>query len=453
MSAVTPEIKISPSEKEDETKVPVVSIRLVPYNDPPSLQFEPIERNLVEGVVAKIGRQVNRPNSNAALASKESIWFQSKVVSRSHAEIWAKDCQVYLRDVGSSSGTFLNRLRLSPSNKESRPYPLKDGDIIQLGIDYQGKKEDIFKCVIIKIQITNRTYIQQQKRKANPARFMSALKALLSATNPYSTSFPGANEPPNNNSVDCCICLCHIGPFQALFIAPCSHCFHYKCIYPILLSGDMFLCPVCRQVANLKASVSSDSLFGDDGDELLEDDKLHPLDSPSMFSSTPVNTISKIGPSNNHSNLIPTNPLPSHLVHSRLNNMAANNGAVSSPPPPLSSPATSDMNNMNQFAPMYNSSNTNNNNNNNNNNNASTPIYELQHMNISEATSNSSSNENITENQQHHITENMNVMTIENNNEPANESGHYSPMPTENMAIDASSNNVENPVSANTTHS
>jgi len=450
--AVKPEIKISPSEKEYETKVPVVSIRLVSYSDPSgnstSLPFEPIERNLVEGVVAKIGRQVNRPNNNAAQASKESIWFQSKVVSRSHAEIWAKDCQVYLRDVGSSSGTFLNRLRLSPSNKESRPYPLKDGDIIQLGIDYQGKTQDIFKCVIIKIQITNRTYIQQQKRKANPARFMSALKALLSATNPYSTSFPGINEPVNNNSIDCCICLCHIGPFQALFIAPCSHCFHYKCIGPILSSGDMFLCPVCRQVANLKASVSSDSLFGDDDDELLEDDKLHPLDSPSMFSSTPVNTISKIGQGNshNHSNLIPTNPVSSHLVHSRLNNMATNNGSVSSPPPPLSSPATNDMNNMSPFGNMHNSSNAN-----NNNNNVSTPIYELQHMNISEATSNSSSNENITENQQHHITENMNVTTVENNNEPANESGHYSPMPTENMAIDAPSNNVENPISANTT--
>ena len=213
----TSENKISVNEKEGETTVPVVSVRLVSYKDPArsttSLPFEPIERNLVEGVVAKIGRQVNRPNNNAAQASKESIWFQSKVVSRSHAEIWAKDCQVYLRDVGSSSGTFLNRMRLSPSNKESRPYPLKDGDIIQLGIDYQGKTQDVFKCVIIKIQITNRTTIQQQKRKANPARFMSALRALLSATNPYFTSYSGANEPVNNSSIDCCICLCHIGPF------------------------------------------------------------------------------------------------------------------------------------------------------------------------------------------------------------------------------------------------
>jgi len=93
------ENNLSTNAKESET-VPVVSVRLVSYNDPSrsttSLPFEPIERNLVEGVVAKIGRQVNRPTNNAAQASKESIWFQSKVVSRSHAEIWAKDCHVYI---------------------------------------------------------------------------------------------------------------------------------------------------------------------------------------------------------------------------------------------------------------------------------------------------------------------------------------------------------------------
>jgi len=420
--------KISTNDKECET-IPVVSVRLVSYNDPSrsttSLPFEPVERNLVEGVVAKIGRQVNRPTNNAAQASKESIWFQSKVVSRSHAEIWAKDCQVYLRDVGSSSGTFLNRMRLSPSNKESRPYPLKDGDIIQLGIDYQGKTQDIFKCVIIKIQITNRTYIQQQKRKANPARFMSALRALLSATNPYSTSFPGINEPINNNSIDCCICLCHIGPFQALFIAPCSHCFHYKCINPILSSGDMFLCPVCRQVANLKASVSSDSLFGDD-DELLEsEDNLHPVDSPSMLSSTPVNTISNITHPHTHSTLV-SNSLPSHHVNST--NITSD---VVSSPPDMSSPIN-ELSSVNQ--PMISLT---------NNHNASTPIAELQNMNINEGNTNSS-NENVTENQPFHATENMSVSNVENNNEPTNESSHYSPMPSENMVIDSNSNNADN---------
>jgi len=276
---------------EDNSNVPVVSIQFVSYPDtsrsPNPLTFDKIERDLIEGMVVKIGRQVNRPgNNNDNIANDNAIWFKSKVVSRSHAEIWAKDGQVYLKDTASSSGTFLNHMRLSPSGKESRPYPLKDNDIIQLGIDYQGKSEDIYKCVIIKIVIVNRKVIQQ-RRQANPTRFRAALKALLSATNPYS-SHTGDDEVNSKSSVDCCICLCGIGPFQALFVAPCSHCFHYKCVTPILSAGNMFQCPLCRQVANLVASVSMESFSGLDDD--IDTNGLS--SSPGILSSTPVTTVS-----------------------------------------------------------------------------------------------------------------------------------------------------------------
>jgi hypothetical protein len=276
---------------EDNSNVPVVSIQLVSYPDtsrsPNPLTFDKIERDLIEGMVVKIGRQVNRPgNNNDNIANDNAIWFKSKVVSRSHAEIWAKDGQVYLKDTASSSGTFLNHMRLSPSGKESRPYPLKDNDIIQLGIDYQGKSEDIYKCVIIKIVIVNRKVIQQ-RRQANPTRFRAALKALLSATNPYS-SHTADDDINSKGSVDCCICLCGIGPFQALFVAPCSHCFHYKCVTPILSTGNMFQCPLCRQVANLVASVSMESFSGLDDD--IDSNALS--SSPGILSSTPVTTLS-----------------------------------------------------------------------------------------------------------------------------------------------------------------
>jgi hypothetical protein len=276
---------------EDNSNVPVVSIQLVSFPDtsrsPNPLTFDKIERDLIEGMVVKIGRQVNRPgNNNDNIANDNAIWFKSKVVSRSHAEIWAKDGQVYLKDTASSSGTFLNHMRLSPSGKESRPYPLKDNDIIQLGIDYQGKSEDIYKCVIIKIVIVNRKVIQQ-RRQANPTRFRAALKALLSATNPYS-SHSADDDINSKSSVDCCICLCGIGPFQALFVAPCSHCFHYKCVTPILSTGNMFQCPLCRQVANLVASVSMESFSGLDDD--VDTNGLS--SSPGILSSTPITTVS-----------------------------------------------------------------------------------------------------------------------------------------------------------------
>ena len=50
---------------------------------------------------------------------------------------------MYLKDIGSSSGTFLNKMRLSPATKVSRPYPIREGDIIQLGVDYQGRTEGL----------------------------------------------------------------------------------------------------------------------------------------------------------------------------------------------------------------------------------------------------------------------------------------------------------------------
>ncbi|KAJ3035365.1 hypothetical protein HDV00_004045 [Rhizophlyctis rosea] len=76
-------------------------------------------------------------------------WFVSKVVSRVHAEVFVRGGSVYVRDSASSSGTFLNGMRLSPSvvddvggtGKESRPHSLKSGDRLQLGVDYQGKEE------------------------------------------------------------------------------------------------------------------------------------------------------------------------------------------------------------------------------------------------------------------------------------------------------------------------
>jgi pSer/pThr/pTyr-binding forkhead associated (FHA) protein len=80
--------------------------------------------------------------------------FKSKVVSRAHAEIWVEGGgKFFIRDTKSSSGTFLNHMRLSPANTESRPYQMKDGDILQLGVDYQGGTEDIYKSVKIRVEM------------------------------------------------------------------------------------------------------------------------------------------------------------------------------------------------------------------------------------------------------------------------------------------------------------
>ncbi|KAI8925376.1 hypothetical protein BC831DRAFT_512568 [Entophlyctis helioformis] len=243
----------------------VIKFQLIPVSDQADRPAvgDVIERSLKEGQCLRIGRQVVRDGQPAAPPKGKAptdvdVWFSSKVVSRTHAEMWAKDSQIYIKDIGSSSGTFLNKMRLSPAGKESRPYPLKEGDLIQLGVDYKGKTDaDVYRSVSLKIGFHDQAWIHTQRRKANPARFATALKALLAATNPYGTTQAGDDD---NGATDCCICIGPIGPFQALFIAPCSHCYHYKCVASIVMRSPMFQCPLCRQVANLTASVSSDSL-------------------------------------------------------------------------------------------------------------------------------------------------------------------------------------------------
>lgn len=89
-------------------------------------------------------------------------------------------------------------------------------------------------------------------------RFSAALKQMISATNPYADK--KEEEITDSADVDCCICIGPIAPYQALFFAPCSHCYHFKCVAYLVSQSPMFQCPLCRQVANLTASVSSESL-------------------------------------------------------------------------------------------------------------------------------------------------------------------------------------------------
>jgi hypothetical protein len=108
----------------------------------------------------------------------------------------------------------------------------------------------------MKVGFHDQSWLAAQRANANPQRFSAALKQLMDATNPYATH----SEQSSEGETDCCICIGSIAPYQALFIAPCSHVFHFKCVAYLIAQSPMFQCPMCRQVANLTASVSSDDL-------------------------------------------------------------------------------------------------------------------------------------------------------------------------------------------------
>ncbi|KAJ3089262.1 hypothetical protein HDU96_003824 [Phlyctochytrium bullatum] len=102
----------------------------------PVLVLEPLNETFVTKrldllEVVKIGRKVN---AKVGPEPSNGI-FDSKVLSRNHAEIWFEEGQVLIKDVKSSNGTFVNGFRLSEEGQASSPHPLQTGDMIEFGID------------------------------------------------------------------------------------------------------------------------------------------------------------------------------------------------------------------------------------------------------------------------------------------------------------------------------
>ncbi|OLN85651.1 E3 ubiquitin-protein ligase DMA2 [Colletotrichum chlorophyti] len=227
------------------------SIRFSAYYDPratrPSLTFPPVSRTLpTGGEIIRVGRyseRDNQPNVPNNSPSAAPVGFKSKVVSRRHCEFWYDDGKWYIKDVKSSSGTFLNHIRLSPPGTESKPFPVNDGDIVQLGIDFKGGEEMIFRCVKMRLEL-NRGW----QNKLNTFN-MASHKRLRNMT--------AANAANSSSSQDCSICLNSIAPCQCLFVAPCSHTWHFKCIRSLLNSPQypIFVCPNCRMAADLEADI------------------------------------------------------------------------------------------------------------------------------------------------------------------------------------------------------
>ena len=276
-------------------------VRFTPVLDATrSLLFTPMEREIREnGPPLRIGRTTERRHARApapgpppmqlpisavdspvALSAADStnsaieyareqrmhsrentrLLFNSKVVSRMHAEIWYEsDGALFIRDTKSSSGTFLNHLRLSPPNVMSKAVPLRDGDVVQFGMDYQGGSENMYRAVRMRVEVDRSqprqvtqysTAVSDQLRRiANSDRQAPAVSTDLSVSR-------------HSTITECCICLVNISVSHAIFSAPCSHMFHYKCIRPLLsLHYPGFQCPLCRTFADLEADFEEDLML------------------------------------------------------------------------------------------------------------------------------------------------------------------------------------------------
>lgn len=82
-------------------------------------------------------------------------------------------------------------------------------------------------------------------------------------------------------------------PCQALFIAPCAHIWHYKCIRPVLegRSYPQFQCPNCRAYSDLEADVDVDMEDWNEQDATAPDANLN-IDQTDRPTRAPGNTAS-----------------------------------------------------------------------------------------------------------------------------------------------------------------
>ncbi|GHJ87254.1 hypothetical protein NliqN6_3656 [Naganishia liquefaciens] len=110
-----------------------------PWGGPfPSLHLWPLNETFIMKMIhlppnerIKIGRQTNAKTQ----PGERNGYFDSKVLSRMHAEVWQHDGKIFIKDVKSSNGTFVNGDRLSAEGVESEPFELKSEDMVEFGID------------------------------------------------------------------------------------------------------------------------------------------------------------------------------------------------------------------------------------------------------------------------------------------------------------------------------
>ncbi|KAI0402452.1 hypothetical protein F4802DRAFT_369524 [Xylaria palmicola] len=136
----TPSIVPSQSQMSVQQGMPRPMVESLPTGNPPVLYLLSLNGTFERKTISvpfspdtlRIGRQTNAKT----VPTQINGFFDSKVLSRQHAEIWAdRQGKIWIRDVKSSNGTFVNGARLSPENRESDPHELQTGDHLELGID------------------------------------------------------------------------------------------------------------------------------------------------------------------------------------------------------------------------------------------------------------------------------------------------------------------------------
>jgi hypothetical protein len=145
------------------------ALYLYPLNE----SFIPKHISLLPQQRVKIGRQTNVKT----VPAERNGYFDSKVLSSQHAEVWEESGKIFIKDVKSSNGTFINGERLSAEGLESEPFELKTDDIVEFGIDIVGEDNKTIihhkvaarvVCVFTEQDVQAAARAEQQQQNQNP---------------------------------------------------------------------------------------------------------------------------------------------------------------------------------------------------------------------------------------------------------------------------------------------
>jgi pSer/pThr/pTyr-binding forkhead associated (FHA) protein len=117
-------------------ETPLILLHLTPANGAS-------ERKTINVPIYPDTLRIGRQTGDNTLSTPQNGHFDSKVMSRQHAEVWADvNGRVFIRDVKSSNGTYVNGHRLSQEHEDSDPYQLQERDLLELGIDIMSDDQE-----------------------------------------------------------------------------------------------------------------------------------------------------------------------------------------------------------------------------------------------------------------------------------------------------------------------
>ncbi|KAF7305586.1 Monocarboxylate transporter [Mycena chlorophos] len=177
--------------------------------------FPPKRIQLVPGAIVRIGRQLNAKS----LPSADNGVFESRVLSRQHAEVWFEPAgsaegdeqadnaagkgrgRVMIRDVKSSNGTFVNGERLSPENVESGAFEVRSDDILEFGIDILGEEGQVIHRKVAARATCALTELEAQRAvRAEQRMFPPAVNPNAQQQHQQSPSSPSSASPSQQHS-------------------------------------------------------------------------------------------------------------------------------------------------------------------------------------------------------------------------------------------------------------